>query len=114
MTISAVFILVFFIVYASSHLVTVGKLFNALFGFKYQYMMILGAVFVLFYTYIGGFLAESASDTLQAFVMIIALVTILLLGTFAAGGAKFQAIENAKKFPDFEFFGIASTQKPKL
>ena len=73
MTISAVFILVFFTVYAASCFVTVGKLFNVLFGFKYQFMMILGAAFVLFYTYIGGFLAETASDTMQAFVMIIAL-----------------------------------------
>lgn len=108
MSISAVFILVFFIVYASSCFVTVGKLFNALFGFKYQYMMILGAAFVLFYTFIGGFLAESASDTMQAFVMIIALVTILFIGTLAAGGAA-QVIENAKEIPGFfEFFGIAS------
>lgn len=100
MSISAVFILVFFIVYASSCFVTVGKLFNALFGFKYQYMMILGAAFVLFYTFIGGFLAESASDTLQAFVMIIALVTIFFVGTLAAGGAA-QVIENAKEIPGF-------------
>ena len=108
MTISAVFILVFFIVYASSCFVTVGKLFNALFRFKYQYMMILGAAFVLFYTFIGGFLAESASDTMQAFVMIIALVTVLVVGTFAAGGTA-QVIENAKEIPGFfEFFGIAS------
>jgi sodium/proline symporter len=108
MIISAVFILVFFIVYASSCFVTVGKLFNALFGFKYRYMMILGAVFVLFYTFIGGFLAESASDTMQAFVMIIALVAVLFVGTAAAGGAT-QVIENAKEIPGFfEFFGIAS------
>ncbi len=108
MTISAVFILVFFTVYAASCFVTVGKLFNALFGFKYQYMMILGAAFVLFYTYLGGFLAESASDTMQAFVMIIALVTILLVGTFSAGGIA-QISLNAKSIPGFfEFFGIAS------
>ena len=108
MTIAAVFILVFFIVYASSCFVTVGKLFNALFGFKYQYMMIMGAVFVLFYTFIGGFLAESASDTMQAIVMITALVTVLFVGTSAAGGLA-QVIENARAIPGFfEFFGIAS------
>ena len=108
MTISAVFILVFFTVYASSCFVTVGKLFNALFGFKYQYIMILGAVFVLFYTFIGGFLAETASDTMQAFVMILALVTILVVGTSAAGGLG-QVAENAGSIPGFfEFFGIAS------
>lgn len=108
MTISAVFILVFFTVYASSCFVTVGKLFNALFGIKYQYMMVLGAAFVLFYTYVGGFLAESASDTMQAFVMIIALVTVLAVGTAVAGGVS-PVIENAKSIPGFfEFFGIAS------
>lgn len=108
MTISAIFILVFFTVYASSCFVTVGKLFNSLFGFKYQYMMIAGAAFVLFYTYIGGFLAETASDTMQAFVMIIALVIILFVGTAAAGGLV-VVVQNAQAIPGFyEFFGIAS------
>lgn len=108
MTISAVFILVFFTVYASSCFVTVGKLFSTLFGFKYQTMMIAGAAFVLFYTFVGGFLAETASDTMQAFVMIIALVTILIVGTIAAGGAA-AVISNAQSIPGFfEFFGIAS------
>ncbi len=108
MTISAVFILVFFTVYASSCFVTVGKLFSTLFGFKYQFMMIAGAAFVLVYTFLGGFLAESASDTMQAFVMIIALVTILAVGTVAAGGVA-SVIENARSMPGFfEFFGIAS------
>lgn len=108
MTISAVFILVFFTVYASSCFVTVGKLFSTLFGFKYQAMMIVGAVFVLVYTFLGGFLAETASDTMQAFVMIIALVTILTVGTVAAGGLS-AVLSNAQSIPGFfEFFGIAS------
>lgn len=107
MTISALFILVFFTVYASSCFVTVGKLFGTLFGFKYQYMMIAGAAFVLFYTFIGGFLAETASDTMQAFVMIIALVTIVSVGAAAAGGIS-AVIANTQAFPGFlEFFGIA-------
>lgn len=49
MIISAVFILVFFIVYASSCFVTVGKLFNALFGFKYRYNQINLFLDCLFY-----------------------------------------------------------------
>ena len=49
-------------------------------------MMIVGAVFVLIYTIIGGFLAESASDFMQAIVMIVALGVIVLVGTYAAGG----------------------------
>ena len=108
MTIAALFILIFFTVYASSCLVTCGKLFSTLFGAPSVVMMIVGAVFVLVYTILGGFLAESASDFMQAIVMITALVTILLIGTSAAGGLD-AVVENARSYPGFlEFFGIAS------
>ena len=71
-------------------------------------MMIVGAVFVLVYTLIGGFLAESASDFMQAVVMICALVVIIVTGTVAAGGPDAVA-ENAQKIPGFlDFFGIAT------
>lgn len=108
MTLSALFILVFFTVYAASCLVTCGKLFSTLFGASYVSMMVLGAVSVLVYTLIGGFLAESVSDFMQAIVMIVALVTVVTLGVYAAGG--FNAVlDNARTIPGFlEFFGIAS------
>lgn len=107
MTISALFILVFFTVYAASCFVTVGKLFNTLFGFKYQYMMIAGALFVIFYTFLGGFLAESASDFMQSIVMIFALCVVFIAGLSTAGGIGAVA-QNIKKIPGFfEFFGIA-------
>ncbi len=108
MTISALFILIFFTVYAASCLVTCGKLFSTLFGFDYVPMMIVGAVFVLIYTIIGGFLAESASDFMQAVVMIIALLVVVITGTTAAGGLG-AVVDNAKSIPGFlEFFGIAA------
>lgn len=107
MTIAALFILVFFSVYAASCFVTVGKLFSTLFGIKYVYMMIIGALFVVFYTFIGGFLAESASDFMQGVVMFFALSVVMIAGISAAGGI-FAVIENAKAIPGFfDFFGIA-------
>lgn len=108
MTVAALFILIFFTVYAASCLVTCGKLFSTLFGFDYVPMMIVGAVFVLVYTIIGGFLAESASDFMQAIVMVVALVVIVITGTIAAGGLD-AVIDNAKSIPGFfDFFGIAT------
>ena len=107
--ISAVFILVFFTVYAASCFVTCGKMFSTLFGTSYHSMMIAGAVFVLIYTFIGGFLAESASDFMQAVVMVIALLTILVLGTSAAGGLG-NVIENAMKIPGY--FSLTSIATP--
>ncbi len=108
MTLAALFILIFFTVYASSCLVTCGKLFSTLFGAPYVTMMILGAVFVLLYTILGGFLAESASDFMQAIVMIIALGVVVVISTIKAGGFG-AVIENAKSIPGFfEFFGLAT------
>ncbi len=100
MTISALFILIFFTVYASSCLVTCGKLFSTIFNMPYIPMMIIGAVFVLVYTFLGGFLAESVSDFMQGIVMIVALVSILTIGTIAAGGIS-TVLENANNIPGF-------------
>ena len=107
-SLAALFILIFFTVYAASCLVTCGKLFSTLFGAPYVVMMIVGAVFVLAYTILGGFLAESASDFMQGIVMFVALATIVIISVVHAGG--FGAIvENAKSIPGFlEFFGIAN------
>lgn len=107
--ISAIFILVFFTVYAASCFVTCGKLFSTLFGLSYHSMMIAGAVFVVVYTFIGGFLAESASDFMQAVVMIIALLTVLILGTTAAGGLD-QVIDNARNIPGY--LSLTATATP--
>ncbi len=108
MSIASIFILIFFTVYASSCFVTCGKLFSTLFNVPYIPMMILGAVFVLIYTIIGGFLAESVSDFMQAIVMIIALTVVVIIGVSSAGGMN-AVIGNVKEIPGFlDFFGMAT------
>ena len=108
MSIAAVFILIFFTVYAASCFVTCGKLFSTLFGAPYIAMMLIGALFVLIYTVLGGFLAESASDFMQGIVMIIALAVVVIISTVKAGGLG-QVFANAGEIPGFlEFFGLAN------
>lgn len=107
--ISALFILIFFTVYAASCFVTCGKLFSGLFGASYQSMMLCGALFVVIYTFLGGFLAESASDFMQAIVMIIALVAVLAVGISAAGGIN-AVLENAKNIDGY--FSLTSLATP--
>ncbi len=107
--IASIFILVFFTVYASSCFVTCGKLFSGLFDADYHTMMIVGAVFVVLYTVIGGFLAESASDFMQGVVMFLALIIVVSLGVANAGG--FDAvIENAKNIDGY--LSLTSTATP--
>ncbi len=111
MTIAAVFILVFFTVYASSCLVTCGKLFSTLFNLPYIPMMILGTVFVLLYTLLGGFLAESTSDFMQAIVMVIALIAVVIVSVTAAGGLS-VVMENARSIPGF--LSLVTTASPVM
>ena len=107
-SIAALFILVFFTVYASSCFVTCGKLFSTLFDMPYIPMMLVGAVFVLVYTILGGFLAESASDFMQGIVMFVALTVVVVMGIAKAGGFS-EVFENVKEIPGFlEFFNIAN------
>ena len=98
--IASAFIILFFTVYAGQCLASCGKLFVNLFDLGYHEMMILAAVFVLLYTFLGGFLAESASDFMQAIVMVVALVAILGLSVVNAGGLD-AVIANAKSIDGF-------------
>ncbi|GHV75308.1 sodium:proline symporter [Spirochaetia bacterium] len=108
MSIAAVMILVFFSIYAGAQFVTFGKLFGYVFGAEQYFavMVILGAVLVLFYTLLGGFLAESTCDFVQGILMVCALLLVLAFGFVHAGG--FAGVsENLAHFPRFtDIFGI--------
>ncbi len=110
MTIASLIILFFFSIYVGSQFVTFGKLFTYLFGTENYYtgMVILGAVFVLGYTLIGGFLAESITDFIQGVLMFVALLVVLGGSVIALGG--FGAIaDKLGDIPRFtDIFGIAT------
>jgi sodium/proline symporter len=85
-TISASFILVFFVFYTSSGFVAAGRLFESMFELPYLQAMLWGSAVMLAYTFIGGFLAVSWSDVLQGTLMFVALVMVAVLGVTLAGG----------------------------
>ncbi len=75
-TISAFFILLFFLFYTSSGLVAGGKLFETVFGLDYSIAVVIGAVCVVSYTLFGGFLAVSWTDLVQGLLMSAALLIV--------------------------------------
>jgi sodium/proline symporter len=78
-TISALFILLFFLFYTSSGLVAGGKLFETVFGLDYTYAVIIGTVCVVSYTLFGGFLAVAWTDLIQGLMMSAALIVVPLV-----------------------------------
>ena len=86
MTIAAIIILLFFTIYTASCFVTVGKLFATLFGWDYGVMMVIGAIIVFLYTFMGGYLSVCTTDLVQGTLMFLALATIFVGSVTAAGG----------------------------
>lgn len=98
--IAAAVILIFFIPYTASGFKAVGTLFNSLFGVEYHMAMMIGAVVIIGYTVLGGFLAVSTTDLIQSVFMTIALVVIVFFGIQQAGGMG-AVLENARVLPGY-------------
>ena len=98
--IAALIILIFFIPYTASGFKAVGTLFNSLFGVDYHYAMIFGAIVIIGYTTLGGFLAVSTTDLIQSIFMSIALIVIIFFGISQAGGVG-AVMDNARALPGY-------------
>ncbi|MBJ6982738.1 sodium/proline symporter PutP [Luteimonas sp. MC1572] len=83
---SALVILVFFAVYCASGIVAGAKLFESVFGLPYGEALWWGAAVTILYTFIGGFLAVSWTDTVQATLMIFALLLVPVMVLIGVGG----------------------------
>jgi sodium/proline symporter len=84
--VTAIVILAFFLIYTAAGLVAGGKLFEGVFGLDYRLAVLVGAVAIIVYTAMGGFIAVCWTDAVQGVLMIGALVAVPLLAISAAGG----------------------------
>ncbi|MDN5511967.1 sodium/proline symporter PutP [Acinetobacter sp.] len=71
---SAFIILIFFAIYCASGMVAGARLFENMFDMSYSTALWISAIATISYVFIGGFLAVSWTDTIQASLMIFALL----------------------------------------
>lgn len=83
---SAVFIVIFFLVYTASQYASGGKLFSTIFGIDYGWGLAIGAGVVLIYTALGGFTAVCWADTIQGSIMFVALIIVPIFAAGSIGG----------------------------
>ncbi len=100
MCIAAIVILIFFIPYTASGFKAIGTLFSTLFGVNYHAAMLVGALVIVGYTVLGGFLAVSTTDLIQSIVMTFALIAIVFFGIHVAGGWP-AVMDNARALPGY-------------
>src|SRR5689334_12064371 len=113
--ISAVVILVFFTIYCASGIVAGARLFESTFGMSYETALWAGAAATIAYTFVGGFLAVSWTDTVQATLMIFALLLTPVFVIIAVGGwsdslavIEAKSLENLDMLKGLNFVAVIS------
>ena len=113
--VSAVIILIFFAIYCASGMVAGARLFESMFGMSYNTALWISAIATVSYVFIGGFLAVSWTDTIQAGFMIFALLLtpIVVMLSFSDLSQFTLALEAARPqamnvFADLSFVAIMS------
>ena len=85
MAISAIVMVVFFLVYTASSFAAGGKLFVSITGMDYHIALLVGAGVILLYTLFGGFLAVCETDFLQGLMMLVAILAVPIIAVVLMG-----------------------------
>ena len=85
---SSFIITFFFTFYVAAQFSGAGKVLHVTFGMTQMQGMTLGAVIIIFYTLMGGFLAVAWTDLIQGIIMIGTLVILPLVGWIKLSGVE--------------------------
>jgi sodium/proline symporter len=84
--VAVLIIVVMVTTYVTAQMVSSGKAFSSFLGMKYETGVIVGAVFIIGYTFIGGYKAVSYTDVVQGVLMLLGLIAVPLAAIIASGG----------------------------
>ncbi len=85
-TVSALVILFFFTIYTASGMTAGAKLFSSSFDLTYTQGLWIGAIVIIAYTFLGGFIAVSLTDFIQGILMFLALIVLPIVAISEIGG----------------------------
>lgn len=88
MAISAVVIVVFFLVYTASAFAAGGKLFSSVTDLDYHQALTLGAAVILLYTFLGGFIAVCKTDFIQGTLMLLGILAVPITAVMVMGAGE--------------------------
>lgn len=72
--------------YVTAQMVSSGKALSSFLDMKYETGVVVGAVFIIGYTFVGGYKAVSYTDVVQGVLMLLGLIAVPAAAIFAAGG----------------------------
>ena len=84
--VAVVIILVMVTAYVTAQMVATGKAFSSFLGMEYATGVIVGSIFIIGYTFVGGYKAVSYTDVVQGVLMLLGLIVVPAAAIIAAGG----------------------------
>jgi SSS family transporter len=75
-----------YVIWTAVQFLAIGKILNVLFGINFTISYIVAIIVVVIFTYMGGIMAVVWTDFIQMIIILIGLISILIIGTNAAGG----------------------------
>ena len=84
--VAVLIIVVMVTTYVTAQMVSSGKAFSSFLGMKYETGVVVGGIFIIAYTFVGGYKAVSYTDVVQGVLMLLGLIAVPVAAVFAAGG----------------------------
>lgn len=88
MAISAIVIVIFFLVYTASAFAAGGRLFALVTDLDYHQALTLGAIVILAYTFLGGFIAVCKTDFIQGALMLVGILAVPITAVMVMGAGE--------------------------
>ncbi len=85
-SIAVVIILTMVCAYVTAQMVASGKALSSFIGIEYTTAVIVGAVIIIAYTFVGGYKAVAYTDVVQGVLMLAGLIIVPVVAVSAAGG----------------------------
>ena len=113
--IAVVIILVMVTAYVTAQMVASGKAFSGFLGMDYRTGVIVGAVFIIGYTFVGGYKAVSYTDVVQGVLMLLGLIAVPVTAIAYAGGwGEVQSNLTLQDPALVDMFAVSDGGKPVL
>ena len=113
--VAVVIILVMVTAYVTAQMVASGKTLSSFLGMEYATGVIVGSIFIIGYTFVGGYKAVSYTDVVQGVLMMLGLIAVPAAAIFASGGwAEVQSNLTLQDPALVDMFAMSDSGKPVL
>jgi sodium/proline symporter len=113
--IAVVIILVMVTAYVTAQMVASGKAFQSFLGMEYATGVIVGSIFIIGYTFVGGYKAVSYTDVVQGVLMLLGLIAVPVAAIAYAGGwGEVQSNLSLQDPALVDMFAVSDGGKPVL